>query len=91
MGDTTHAFDGRTDAGTDTTKTGYKYKDPDTCDLYTPGHEIATDFADVLDEFESVVSSWSLTADVVAGGCNGCTTVERRRRRLGELRRTRRR
>ena len=62
-----------TDGGVDTTLTGHTFKDPVTCGLYASGHRIATDFADVLRDFEDAFDAGT-TADVVAGGCNGCTT-----------------
>ena len=56
----------------ETVKTGYNYKDPDTCGLYESGHEIAAAFGDVLTAFEDSYAD-DITADVVAGGCNSCT------------------
>ena len=62
------------DDRTDTVLTGHRFKDPDTCNLYTSGHRIAAEFAEVLEAFEDAFDD--VTADAVAGGCNGCTTVE---------------
>lgn len=59
------------DTQTETVKTGYNYKTPDTCSLYTTGHEIAAEFDAVLTAFED--SYDDITVDVVAGGCSSCT------------------
>ena len=59
---------------TETVKTGYNYKNPDACSLYAPGHEIAAEFDAVLTTFED--SYDDITVDVVAGGCNTCTTPD---------------
>jgi len=60
---------------TETVKTGYTYKTSDACNFYTSGHEIAAAFDDVLTAFEDSYDD-DITVDVVAGGCNGCTTPD---------------
>ena len=49
-----------------------KYKDPEACSLYKEGHSIAAEFDNVLQEFAEAFGN--LNVEVVAGGCNGCTT-----------------
>lgn len=64
----------RTTTDDATVLTGHRYKDPDTCGLYKSGHRIAAAFDDTLQAF--IAAFDDVNADVVAGGCNGCTTVD---------------
>jgi len=46
----------------------------ETCGLGDPNHRIAGDFVDVLATFEAFWSDGDVSVDVLAGGCNSCTT-----------------